>query len=912
MRSWYLNDTAKGAILGVIAFVLVSSALPIASVSAATGPLFSITLIAPTSNPQRRQWAAIIQNSFVSVNIDAKLVYMLFSQWINIFGGCPNGCPPKSFAQGGWDAGFIGYGGGTSLPDFGTQNVVNYRNEGPGDVPPIGGNAYFFKNATFNSLADDYNSNFNATQRLADAQKMVKIAYQERPSLVIEYPASITAYLSALKPWGTSGATAAITQGTAGLDWQHWATGSTTAINVATTGTLDAVNVLPTSAQNSFYDRYLYGPVIAGTQESDARGVGIYYKALANTITSSSDHKTWTETFKAHTFQDGVAVTADDYLFSVMAQLRGNDVQSVNTGTLQGLLGLNAEFHYLNGTVDYVKNGTYFHKTAPSGWTATSVWTSVAPASSNTLTFTIPTAYIFTDPILTGLGALPMHIYEKVLASTWSKSFLSGFTGSSGGLSTNRVTVTWDTTRYGGNGSYAWVYGPVGDGAYMYRGYDPVSQTGTLVKWSGYWNASGLASLNQFTATTIHITSVVTKDAAVAAFGNKQINYLDAQYTFTPADASTLTPLGANTVTVSDPGSGWQEVPINMNGPILGTGTSTPLGQTTPARAAFAARNVRQALSYLIPRQQIITNLLGGLAKPGITQFHPAYAVLTPGDIYKGISPDPYDPVQAQGFLAAAGYATGVAPPVPGQTVSLPTATVTVPGSTVQVPSFFLGSSFTLAGIYQPVRVSDMLKYQGFAVVLEQSTDSGTTWQPVSDTYTNTGGYFTLTYTPTLDGTVWYRLFFTGVPVSYLNGIGYGSPGSIEAVTPPTSNVKSQWQNVTATSYGATSKLTIGTFGDVVKLLASGAQLTAASSQLTTAINNLSNATTKSLNTLSTGQTSSNSAISAVQASVNTANTNIGNLQSSVSGLQNIAYAALAVAVVLGLLAIGLSLKKRS
>ena len=314
------NDTLKGVVLGLFAFVLVSSAMPLSTVTvhAATTPYFSMTLIAPTSNPLRRQWAAIIQNSYVSGNIDAKLIYESFSQMLAILLGCANGCPAKTFASGGWDATFVGNGGGTSLPDFGTQNVAFYRNEGPGDVPPNGQNYYFFKNATFNSLADDYNTNFNVAARLADAQKMVAIAAQERPGVIIYYPLQAYAYSSGFKPWGVNAtgngpsATAPITSSTAGIDYAHWNTGSASAINVAVTGNIDNINQLPTAAQNSIYDRYIWGPIADSTEQADARGVGVYLNALATSITSSADHKTWTVNVKPHNFQDGVPVTALD------------------------------------------------------------------------------------------------------------------------------------------------------------------------------------------------------------------------------------------------------------------------------------------------------------------------------------------------------------------------------------------------------------------------------------------------------------------------------------------------------------------------------------------------------------------------------------------------------------------------
>src|SRR5436853_4239794 len=96
------SDTLKGVVLGLFAFVLVSSAMPLSTVTvhAATTPYFSMTLIAPTSNPQRRQWAAIITNSYKSANIDAKLIYVSFTQLLGYILGCANGCPPKTFADG--------------------------------------------------------------------------------------------------------------------------------------------------------------------------------------------------------------------------------------------------------------------------------------------------------------------------------------------------------------------------------------------------------------------------------------------------------------------------------------------------------------------------------------------------------------------------------------------------------------------------------------------------------------------------------------------------------------------------------------------------------------------------------------------------------------------------------------------
>jgi len=904
MRFTLFGDSAKGVLLGIIAFTLVSSSFPIQAVGAASGPLFSMTLIAPaTTNPTRRQWAAIIQNSLSAANIAANLIYVSFTQDLSILYGCSNGCPANDFAHGGWDVGFVGNGAGTALADFGTQNVVDYRNEGPNDVPPVGSDKTFFNNATYNSLSDQYSTDFNQAERLTIAQKMVKIVAQERPGIVILYQVELYAVNPSLHPWGT---TSAITPTTVGLDWQHWATGSTTLLNVGETGDLDAANPLPTSAQNSFYDRFLYGPTTsANLEEPDSRGVGIYFHALANKIVSSPDHLTWTVSFKAHNFQDGVAVTADDYVFAQMAELR-LDVGWVGLGTSQGLLGAFDDFTFLNGTTRYVNNGTY-SMTKPTNWKPTSSWKSL---NATAFQFTMPAPYIFTDPLITGGSALPMHIYEKVSGSTWSQSPLSGFTGPSGGLSTSRFTVTWDKARYGGNGSYAWAYGPVSDGAYIYRGYDSVLQTATLTRFDGYWNASGLQALGQFGVKTVHIVHITGKDAAIAAYGNGQVNYLDGQFTFNAADKRDLTNLGANVVQVSDPTVGWQEMVLNDNSPIWGKGTATPLGQSNPSQAAFAARMVRKAFSYLVPRQYIISNLLLGIGKIGITEFHPLSGVITPGDIYRGISPDPYDPAAARSFLAAAGYQTGVPNPVGGIITFPPIQPITIGAATVSVPNFVLGNTFSVTGFFKIDPIVSA-SHNGFAVILQQSADGGKTWKPVIFTVTPFGSTaYTLSYAPSASGTFSYRVLFTGIPGEYVQKVALSNATFVQAQlfkdVGGSVLTKANAANVTTPQFGPASLLTVGTLGDLVSALvtAESTQLQSAAAQLTNSLNTLSTNTQSALNSLQQSAAS--------KTDLNTLSTQVGNLSNNVTSLTDISYAALAVAVVLGLLAIGLSFRKRA
>ncbi len=862
--------------------MLVFSAVPAPVAAQSTSTLFPITLVAPTSNPLRRQWAAIIQSSFESVGIDANLIYVSFSTMAGLSFACSASNCGKLYSQGGFDAIFVGFGGGTPLPDFGTQNVVGYRSATAGDLAPQGANFNFFENSTYNALALQYNNDFNSTTRAGIAQQMVRIVAQERPDLVIFQPVDSYGVANYITTWGSAESSATNTN-----DFQHWSmSGGHTALNIAQTGDFGSLDQIDTEASNIYYATYLYHPVSAYLEELDARTLN-YINALATSITSSADHLTWTVNFRAHNFQDGVPVTSNDYLFSTMAGLV-NTVGYVGEGTLQSLLGLNVQFTFLNGTSDYVMNGTYSHGTAPAGFTPTSTWTAVNPTQFQ---FTVPAPYIFTDPVLTGGSALPMHIFEKIPMGNWATSFLST-------LQNTPTTVTWNTAEYGGNGSYAYVFGPIGDGAYLYRGWDSVAQTGTMTKWSGYWNATGLQSIGQFNIQTIHVTHIVNKDQALGAFTSGTVNFLDSNYQLNPQDAAVLQANGGRDTQRSSPSAGWQEMTLQMTSPIWGTGTATPLGQTTPSKAAYAARMVRDAMSHLIPRQYIISNLLQGVGSIGITQFCTCFAFAYPSDV----QPDAYSVSDAKVMLANAGYNTGVSISSGGG-VSIPATTITIPGSTVTAPSFLLGNSFSVAGAF-PVDPVLGSQHNGFAVILQQSTDGQKTWQDLFFVQSSSGGAYTMTYTPTVTGAVAYRAFFTGLGWDQVQLNGFSNATTLASVVPPVATQTPL--NVTDTRYGTVSTLNVGSLGQIVSQLASGAQLTSLGSQLQSALNSLSSSTQSALNTL-TGSSASKTDLQNAQT---TLGGQITTLNNSVSSLSTVAYAALAVAIVLGLIAIALSMRK--
>jgi len=95
-----------------------------------------------------------------------------------------------------------------------------------------------------------------------------------------------------------------------------------------------------------------------------------------------------------------------------------------------------------------------------------------------------------------------------------------------------------------------------------------------------------------------------------------------------------------------------QELGFNMQHPIFGTGVATPIGRQDVTRSAEAARYVRQAISHVIPRQEIIDTILDGAGTPGVTTpFPPSTEGFDPS-----LAPYSYNIDLAKTLLTAAGY----------------------------------------------------------------------------------------------------------------------------------------------------------------------------------------------------------------------------------------------------------------
>ncbi len=700
MASKLFDKSTLSAIIAIaMIYAIVFSSIPL-QVQAAPAGLFEITLVAPgTANQARRQWAQIVRNTMQQVGIDARVVYLGWGAVFDRILFAPQDIWGKTYAEGGYDALFVGYGWSAPVP---IANLFGFYGKGTGAEAekffPPGPNYYLYEDAKYTEMIEKYLRAVPAgmtPERIQTLKDMQAYIQTNGPNKLIFYDRTVAVHSPKVSNFNP-------------LNYYQpsFLKGPRTA-TAAVPGEWTAFNPV---LSNSWYDL----PFLNGLFEG---GIGINYQGkyyaleLAEyPIASSPDGLTWTLRLRPGvTWHDGVEVTADDYLFTVWTQYTP-ETGSQLLGYYTEVFGSKLTLQWLDGTT------TTLDQTAEG---STPTVGSIVAKDKYTVEITIPQVYAIFDPESI-FGPLPKHILANIPPAEWSAH------------SFNTGEGTYTITRPDGS-TVEWT-GPVGSGPYQYVGFDRVKQIVQLKKFPGYWNKTGLESLGLYNIETWNTVFITEKEAALASLKNGEIELLDFNYHF-EKDVKRLEP--AWSINIIFDAYGLQEFGLNMRHPIWGSGVGTPLGQKDPAMAKEAAWHVRTAFDHLIPRQLIIDNLMDGFPRPGITLVLPPQIGFN-----TELTSTPYSIDEAKKHLSAAGYdVAGFAPAT--LTASAGLLDVTVEGKFVNASS---GQAFAF-----PLRLD-----------IQMSADGGNTWTSVTQVFTEADGSFKATVSAPGTGNFMFRAFYPG------------------------------------------------------------------------------------------------------------------------------------------------------
>jgi ABC-type transport system substrate-binding protein len=677
----------------ILAFAA-SMIAPLTEVKAQHTSLFSVTIIAPgNANLLRRQWTQVFASNLQQLGIDAKVVYL---DWTPVYDRVLTPSADlvgKTYDQSGYDILALGWTPGM-LPE---PRQIYYGGDSA-FFAPTGQNYYLWNNTESNTLLDEFITSTSDTEKANLLGQWQTLYYNEVPASQIMYqqaPVVVNPVIGNL-----------YTPSTGGEGWLYFnaqpypqlltRSDGKTSITYCSTGSIDALNP-PES--NSWYDVIVTAPIFDGLAEAWPTLSGtsdLQTPALLTSWSHSSDGFTWTFDCRQNvTWQDGTPFTADDVLFSLWA-LMSPATGSQFAGYYQSVYGDNVKFTYSDGTSVTLGSGSRTGTiTATDKYTVTANLPALAQGKP----------YGYFEPYLLSFAnnIIPKHIFENIAPADWSNS---PFNTGQGSMTINGVTYT----------------GPVGTGPYKWVSYDPVGQVVHLQRYDNYWNATGLKSMGLFQMKDYYIRYIADKTSALAALKNGEVDMLDYNYQM-QTDIPTIDSSWGRVINLD--GVGRQEFGYNMQHPIFGTGVDTPLGQSDSSRAAEAARDIRTAFDYAIPRELIINNLLSGYGTPGITPMLPTQPFYD-----SSLTARPYDLSQARHYLELAGY-------------SPPSGTVV--------------GAVNLAGTYND---SSGAPKPNATVYLMQTTDNSTfptSLQALSHTTTDINGFYSFTDTPTA-GTYYYYL----------------------------------------------------------------------------------------------------------------------------------------------------------
>ena len=179
-----------------------------------------------------------------------------------------------------------------------------------------------------------------------------------------------------------------------------------------------------------------------------------------------------------------------------------------------------------------------------------------------------------------------------------------------------------------------------GGGPFMVSTIDPTNDVVTLVKNPNYMDAANVQ------VDEIVYQKISNPIAALSALAAGDVDILDSQYV-PPVNAFTYFD-NVKSIRVADPAT--QEISVNHQHPMYGTGTGLPLSGTVTS-AVEGAKAVREAMSSVLNREFIVQEILEGMGLPAATTMPAASVGWNPNLAY-----DAYDVQHARDLMTSVGF----------------------------------------------------------------------------------------------------------------------------------------------------------------------------------------------------------------------------------------------------------------
>jgi ABC-type oligopeptide transport system substrate-binding subunit len=598
----------------VVAVMTLSMGIAMVQPTQGVDYLFTTTLIAPTNNPVRVQHAQLITNELPKIGIQGNLILV---GWDVLIPRMMGSLTHADYSGGGFDIGFVGWTG-SIVP----SGPFQFFHSSGIDPASWASNYYPVDNETLDGMLEFTMNTTDFDQRKEWISKVLKsVVWDIHPVTGIYQDEAVFFMRDNIRGFDSQRFPAVEEMYfDGGVSAGH---GQVNELIVASTSRPQDYNPV---ISNSWYDTIVWAPAFSGMVErdSDLNFVASmltelpYPVAVENNYTglvSSTDPNTatvwevelrndvyWHEGY-GYTYaadQAVLNVDADDVVWYYKINIDDNGPANPSRPYFQFVFGTDPD-------------------------------KAVYKVDQYTVQFHLDNLYA---DIMTMFGTvLPKHILDA-----------TGDEGHGVGVCKDGTTIggyaDWDTMDYNqgkrtsGDTTHA---ATIGNGAYyIYPGENEIQQTVTLNSFDHYFKDGDTYwdSLVTNRPDKYIYTWIGNKDAAEIALENGDIDIMDSQF------------------------AAGKDYPVMKNKPGIAVEKQLDWGYQTMgynilngAAGKLANKYVRLAISHMLPRQDVVDYLLGGLGQPSFVPF-PQQSPYWDDDL----EPIVYNYTKALEYMTAAGY----------------------------------------------------------------------------------------------------------------------------------------------------------------------------------------------------------------------------------------------------------------
>jgi ABC-type transport system substrate-binding protein len=458
--------------------------------------------------------------------------------------------------------------------------------------PPNGTNYYFIDDPVIDKALEEYAGAIDPAARMDAIKRFQKRWYETEPMTILFYPEDVIAINPKLKGFDST-----TFQPVFYPRPENWIIEGAGDDAQGAFASWPQPNSLVPMYSIAYFEANIFGPVYETLLEYDNWTSKKLVPALAEDYTVSADGKHWVIKLRQGVkWHSGEEFTAEDVKFS-WDVLMNKAYTSHYQALMEGIFG-SSEAYKVTGTHE--------------------------------ITVDLPKyTILFRDWVMGAMNIMPKHAYADIKPESFRGHVISTWLGSF-------AVTTSDGKKYTSQGG-------IGTGPWIAKGYDPAKKAYKFEKNPDHWKKT------PGNVKTFYVVNIQGSDAVLSALKAGEIDAHDPMYGVESL-VKTIDPKWGKVLKFDS--YKWQHVCYNLKHPVFGTGVETPLGKQDPSRAAEAAAYVRKAISLMMPREQIVKEIVNGYGQVGTVPI-PYSAAEYDHDLLK---PIPYDLELAKQYMEKAGY----------------------------------------------------------------------------------------------------------------------------------------------------------------------------------------------------------------------------------------------------------------